>query len=86
LTPGSRAHYTLARSGATPAVMSRETVEVLEVQGEREALASRLASVERAYADLLQRVRRYERERAEIKARLERILARIGPRGTPGVP
>jgi len=66
--------------------MSRETLEVLEVQGEREALAARLASVERAYADLLQRVRRYERERAEIKARLERILARIGARGTPGAP
>jgi hypothetical protein len=66
--------------------MSRETLEVLEVEGEREALAVRLSSVERAYADLLQRVRRYERERAEIKARLERILARIGARGRPGVP
>jgi hypothetical protein len=66
--------------------MSREMLEALEVQGERDALAARLASVERAYADLLQRVRRYERERAEIKARLERILARIGARGTPGVP
>jgi len=66
--------------------MSRETLEVLEVGGEREALAARLASVERAYADLLQRVRRYERERAEIKARLERILARMGARGTSGIP
>ena len=66
--------------------MSRETVEVLDVQTEREALVARLASVERAYADLLQRVRRYERERAEIKTRLERILARIGVRGAPGAP
>jgi hypothetical protein len=65
--------------------MSRETLEVLEVQGEREELAARLASMERAYAELLQRVRRYERERAEIKARLERILARIGSLGPPGV-
>jgi hypothetical protein len=60
--------------------MSRETVEALELHSEREALAARLATLERAYADLLQRVRRYERERAEIKARLERILARIGGR------
>jgi len=70
--------------------MSRETLEVLEerlqaflarhqeVQGERAALALRLASVERAYEELLQRVRRYERERAEIKDRLGRILTRIG--------
>ena len=60
--------------------MSRETVEALELHSEREALATRLATVERAYADLLQKVRRYERERAESKARLERILARIGGR------
>lgn len=75
--------------------MSRETLEVLEerlqtfltrhreVQGEREALAERLAAVEQAYEDVLQRVRRYERERAEIRARLQRILVRIGGSG-PG--
>ena len=66
--------------------MNRETVEVLEVRDEREALAARLDSVERAYADLLQRVRRYERERTEIKTRLERILARIGTTGTVDAP
>jgi DNA repair exonuclease SbcCD ATPase subunit len=70
--------------------MNRSTLEVLEerlhnflahhqqVQGEREALAARLARVERDYQDLLQRVRRYERERAEIRTRLERLLDRIG--------
>ena len=66
--------------------MSREMLEALEVQGEREALAARLATMERAYADLLARVRRYERERAEIKARVERILARLGTAGRAGVP
>jgi predicted nuclease with TOPRIM domain len=64
--------------------MSREPLEALELQGERETLAARLASVERAYAELQQRVRRYERERAEIKARLERILARIDAAGIAG--
>jgi predicted nucleic acid-binding Zn-ribbon protein len=58
--------------------MGSETVEALEVPLEREAVEARLAAVERAYEDLLQRVRRYEGERAEIRARLERILARIG--------
>jgi len=46
-----------------------------EVEGEREALAARLAGLELAYENLLERVQRYERERAEIRARLERLLA-----------
>jgi len=69
--------------------MSRDTLEVLEerlqhflarheeVRGEREALAERLASVERAYAEVCQRLNRYEHERREIKNRLERLLLRI---------
>ena len=69
----------------------RETLEVLQerlatfvahherLQGERAALAARLSSTLRAYEDALQRLRRYERERVEMKARLERILSRIGP-------
>lgn len=42
-----------------------------------EALIHRLASVEQAYGELLQRVRQYERERAEIKHRLEGIMAEL---------
>ena len=64
--------------------MSHETLELLDPEG-RDALTARLATVERAYEDLLQRVRRYERERAEIRARLERILARIASAGA-GLP
>jgi hypothetical protein len=41
------------------------------------SLAARLAQLETAYADLLCRVRTYERERHEIKARVEQILSRI---------
>ena len=48
-------------------------------------LEARFAALERAYDDLLQRVRRYEQERREIRARLARILARMGP-GGPAVP
>ncbi len=57
--------------------MGRETAEFLGAPGEHEAIEARLQAVERAYDDLLQRVRRYERERAEIRARLERLLARL---------
>jgi hypothetical protein len=58
--------------------MTPETVEMLkDAPGDSEPLVARCAKLERAYDDLLQRVRRYERERAEIRARLERILARI---------
>ena len=61
--------------------MGRETVEAFEVLPEGEAVEARLAAMERAYEDLLQRVRQYEGERAEIRARLDRILARIGGGG-----
>jgi predicted nuclease with TOPRIM domain len=76
----------LAMSGA----MRRETVEVLEarlqtflarhqtVQGEREALATRLAAVERSNAELTERLRRCASERAEMRSRLDRLLALIG--------
>lgn len=57
------------------APMTRETLEVLE---ERDALAARLATVERAYGELLERVRFYERERAELRDRLQQLLTRIG--------
>jgi hypothetical protein len=40
-------------------------------------LVDRLAVVERAYGELLQRVRRYERERAELKHRLASIMAQL---------
>ena len=64
--------------------MSRESAETFfarpeGVEDEREALALRLAEVERAYQELVERLHGYERERAEIKARLEGILARLGP-------
>ena len=59
--------------------MSRETLEVLE---ERDALAARLATVERAYGELLERVRLFERERAEIRGRLKRLLAHLAPDDT----
>jgi hypothetical protein len=73
--------------------MSRETPSVLDegpgtlsvcdqrARDEREVLAARLTSLERANEELRQRVWRYERERAEIKLRLERILTRIGGSG-----
>jgi predicted nuclease with TOPRIM domain len=67
--------------------MSRETPPALaegpRAQDEREALTARLTSLERANEELRQRVWRYERERAEIKLRLERILSRIGCSGRP---
>ncbi len=66
--------------------MSRDTPQALEetldgnaAQGEdRELLLARLSAVERAYQELLERVRRYERERADIRARVQRVLARLG--------
>ena len=73
--------------------MSRETLQVLEerlesflahheqVQGERAELAARLAEAERVNEDLRERVRRYERERAEIRSRIGRILGRLGDGG-----
>ena len=45
-----------------------------------EALSTRLERLERAYRELLERVQGYERERAEIRRRLERLLDRLGAR------
>ena len=59
--------------------MGRDTVELRDARGEEELLEVRFAALERAYDELLQRVHRYEQERAEIRARLARILARMGP-------
>ena len=70
--------------------MSRENGEVPENADDAVArpggstqpngLASRLGRLERAYAELLERVHRYERERVEIRNRLARILERLGSR------
>ena len=57
--------------------MNREPLETYEPPSEAESLEAKLAAMERAYESLLERVRRYERERADIRTRLERILARI---------
>ena len=72
MTAGFATHYRLQnRVGMTP-----ETVEMLkEAPANEEPLVARCARLERAYDDLLQRIRRYERERAELRARLERLLA-----------
>jgi len=48
-----------------------------EIRG-RDDVADRLADLERANQELQERLRRYERERAEIKLRLGRLLARMG--------
>ena len=58
---------------AMSTAMSRETV----AEHQEEPLSSRLAAMERAYAELVERVRRYESERAEIRSRLGRLLALI---------
>ncbi len=67
--------------------MARETGEALEGAeepfvhgpdaGAEVSVVMRLVRVEQAYAELLERVRRYERERVEIKARLARLLSRL---------
>ena len=57
--------------------MNREPLETYDPPSEGETLEAKLAAMERAYESLLERVRRYERERADIRTRLERILARI---------
>ena len=46
---------------------------------ERATMASRLAALEQAHAELLERVARYERERTEMRTRLARLLAHLGP-------
>ena len=68
--------------------MSRDTLDALEERlqtfltrhrgSEGDALATQLASLECAYEALLTRLHRYESERAEIRIRLERILALMG--------
>jgi hypothetical protein len=73
--------------------MSRETPQALGArsepfdtrhQDELDMLICRLANVERAYEELLGRVRRYEQERRDIRARLGRILGQLAhPRATP---
>ena len=57
--------------------MNREPLETYDPPSEGETMEAKLAAVERAYESLLERVRRYERERTEIRTRIERILARI---------
>jgi len=57
--------------------MNREPLETYDPPSEGETLEAKLAAMERVYESLLERVRRYERERAEIRTRIERILARI---------
>ena len=57
--------------------MNREPLETYDPPSEGETLETKLAAMERAYESLLERVRWYERERADIRTRLERILARI---------
>jgi len=70
--------------------MSRDTTEAFDHpvftfepaatdDHERAIMASRLAALEQAHAELLERVARYERERVEIRARLARLLAQLGP-------
>jgi hypothetical protein len=41
-------------------------------------MAARIRSLETSHAALLQRLERYERERAELRRRLQRILRQIG--------
>ena len=47
------------------------------VREEQGALAQRLADKERELADATVTLKRYEQERAEVKARLQRILSRL---------
>jgi lipase chaperone LimK len=61
------------RHSAMSTATSRETI----VDNEGEGLATRLAAMERAYAEVVERLRRYESERAEIRLRLSRLLALI---------
>ena len=69
--------------------MSRETFDLRDAAMQaavagapdgpgEETVVVRLARIERAYEELVQRLRRYEEERAQIKNRLERLLIRLG--------
>lgn len=44
---------------------------------EKNMLATRLQEQERAYAALVEQVQQYERERDEVRERLEKILSRF---------
>jgi hypothetical protein len=48
-----------------------------QVRSEKELLLARLSERERAYTVLLERLRRYEQERNEMRDRLEKILNRF---------
>jgi hypothetical protein len=65
-------------SGA-PGGSGREDADSVE-------LSDRLVVVQRAYDELLQRVRRYERERAELKRRLASIMAQLDAAARADVP
>jgi len=63
--------------------MSRDTYEgvrsfLSSEPEDADALTARVAALERVNQELLERVRRFERERSEIKLRLGRLLARMG--------
>ena len=65
-------------SGDTHEGLRSSLVRHHDIHGRDDALAARLAVLERANEELQERLRRYERERAEIKLRLGRLLARLG--------
>ncbi len=48
-----------------------------QVRGQQAALLRRLAEQEQRLTELAAQVKQYEQERAEIRARLERILSRL---------
>jgi len=69
--------------------MSLESLKVLEakigefvdqhqrVKEEQGALAQRVREQEQQLAEVVAQLKQYEQERAELKARLERILSRL---------
>ena len=57
--------------------MNREPLETYDPPSEGETLEAKLAAVERAYESLLERVRRYERERIELRERLDKIIGQF---------
>jgi septal ring factor EnvC (AmiA/AmiB activator) len=75
--------------------MSLDTLKLLEakigefvdqherVRQEHEVLLRCLQDKERELADAALQLRQYEQERSEIKARLERILGRLGSLDLP---